>query len=186
MYLAVPRTAFGPESVVASAALASDAFLEGAAWHVLHRDVVAAVPRTSLVVDLHDVLVVEGCGAPGLPEKTLQEHLVLGQPLLQDLQRHVPPQVFIVPQVDLGHAPAAEAAEDLVAAVEEGRTHGRSLPVAARRKRHTVPYPVSSPATSAPSSEEEGEATAGGEAGAAEDDGAVEDEGGVEDGATDE
>ena len=64
----------------------------------------------------------------GAGAETLQEDLFVDQPLPEDLQRHVSPQNLVARQVDLGHAPAPEAAEDLVAAVAEGSAHRGSLP----------------------------------------------------------
>ncbi len=103
----------------------NDAFLERPAGDVLHRDVVAPVLRGAPVVDLDDVRVGERRHAQGLATEPLDELLVLGVLVAEHLEGHVPLQELVAGQVHLGHASAAQGAQDDVAVVYRGgRLHG--------------------------------------------------------------
>jgi hypothetical protein len=59
----------------------------------------------------------------GLAPEALDELLVGGVPVVQHLDRHLPPQLLVLGEVDVGHPAGAELAKDPVAAVDEGVDH---------------------------------------------------------------
>ena len=93
-------------------AVAGEPLAEVLPLHVFLDDVVQAVDVAHLV-DLHDVGVHQRGGGLGLALETLQIGLVAGQLRLEDLDRHPAFQRALLGQVDLGHGPAAQAAEQL-------------------------------------------------------------------------
>ena len=62
----------------------------------------------------------EAGGALCLAAEALDELLVLGVALVEELDRDPPPELLVLGQVDARHAPRAELAHDAVAAVEDG------------------------------------------------------------------
>src|SRR6185312_8051321 len=52
--------------------------------------------------------------------EALDELAVLGEAPVEDLQRHLAPELKVLRAVDLGHSPAAEAVQHAVAAVDDG------------------------------------------------------------------
>jgi len=86
---------------------------------VLHRDVVGAVPLPA-VVDADHVGVLEPRRARGLPPEALHEVLVLREPTVQELERHLATELVVVGAEDVGHPARADAAHDAVALVDDG------------------------------------------------------------------
>ena len=99
-------------------ALADEQLLQRRAVEVLHRDVVGVLGLAA-VVDADDVRVAEAGGGPRLALEALDELLVTGVTLVQDLQGDLAAELLVLGQVDLGHAAGAELAHDPVAAVEQ-------------------------------------------------------------------
>ena len=58
--------------------------------------------------------------AGGLALEALDELVVLGEVVVQDLDRQVPTQQLVLGQVHVGHAAGAEARDHPVAAVDDG------------------------------------------------------------------
>src|SRR5215217_7074713 len=98
------------------------AFFERPPRHVFHRYVRGTVLRFPAIIDLDDVQVGEG-GAPHLALETLDELLVIGELLPQDLERHVPIEDLVVGQAYSGHPSAAQGADDAVTVVYDGFLH---------------------------------------------------------------
>jgi hypothetical protein len=84
---------------------------------------VVAVLGVALVVDLHDVGVVERRGAPGFALEALDEGFVVRVALPEDLERYVPAQNLVAGQVHLGHSSASQEIPRDVAAIDEGSPH---------------------------------------------------------------
>ena len=100
-------------------AVLADDRLQRAPGDVLHRDVVGAVPLAA-VEDADDVRVRERRRARGLALEALDELVVLGEVVVQDLDGQVPPQQLVLGEVHVGHAARAQARDDPVAAVDDG------------------------------------------------------------------
>ena len=92
--------------------------LQRSPFEVLHRDVVGPL-RVAAVEDRDDVRMVEARGALRLPAEPLDELLVGGMALVQQLQRDIPAQLLVLGEVDVGHPARAELALDHVAPVED-------------------------------------------------------------------
>jgi hypothetical protein len=92
--------------------------LEGAAAEVLHRDVVRALGLPA-VVDLNDVRMRQAGGVLRLTAEALDELLVGGVPLVQDLDRDPAAELLVLGEVDVRHPSGPELAQDAVAPVEE-------------------------------------------------------------------
>ena len=98
--------------------VADEQLLQRAPFEVLHRDVVRPL-RVAAVEDRDDVRMVEARGALRLAAEALDELLVGGMPLVQQLQRHVPAQFLVLGEVHVGHPARAELALDHIAPVED-------------------------------------------------------------------
>ena len=90
-------------------AVLADDRLQRAPGDVLHRDVVGAVPLAA-VEDADDVRVRQRGRAGGLAPEALDELLVLGEVVVQDLDRDLPAQQLVLGQVHVGHAAGARGA----------------------------------------------------------------------------
>ena len=105
--------------------------LERAPLEVLHRDVVGALGLAA-VVDRDDVRVREPGGVLRLAAEALDELLVAGVPVVEDLDRDAPAELLVFGEIDVRHAARAELPDDQVAPVEEpvdegiARGHRRS------------------------------------------------------------
>jgi hypothetical protein len=99
-------------------ALGDDPVLQAPALQVLHRDVVGTLGLAP-VVDGDDVRVGQARRVLGLAPEALDELVVARVPLVQDLDRHAPPELLVLGEVDVGHPARAELAQDAVAPVEE-------------------------------------------------------------------
>ena len=66
------------------------------------------------------MLVLQAGGARRLATEALDELAVLGEAAVEDLQRHLAPELEVLGAVDLGHAAAAQAVQHAVAAVDDG------------------------------------------------------------------
>ena len=100
------------------AALLLQIFLEGHALDEFHYDIVRAV-LVSDVIDRNDVVMAELCNSTGLDGKTLADVGVLGERLLEDLDRHVSSEYGIARAVDHRHAAYADHIDQLIAAAEQ-------------------------------------------------------------------
>ena len=106
-----------------------DQLLERATVEVLHRDVVGALGLAS-VVDRNDVRMREARRVLGLAAEALDELLVAGVALVQDLDRDATAEHLVFGEIDVRHAAHAELALDAVAPVEKrvdqrvGNSHG--------------------------------------------------------------
>ena len=99
-------------------AASEDQLLEAAALDHLHRDVVGALGLAA-VVDRDDVRVRERRSRLRLAPEALDEELVVRVAVVQDLDRHAPPELLVLGQIHVRHAAGAELAQDPVAPVEE-------------------------------------------------------------------
>jgi hypothetical protein len=115
-------TLWGLRSQRLDGRLLADELLERAPGQVLHRDVVGAVPLPA-VVDADHVLMREPGRARGLAAEALDELVVLREAAVQELERHLAPELLVLGAEDVGHPAGAEPAEDLVAAVDHGVGH---------------------------------------------------------------
>ena len=95
-----------------------DQLLQRAAVEVLHRDVVRPL-RLAAVVDRDDVRLREPGRVLRLAAEALDELLVGGVAVVEDLDRDAAAELLILREVDVRHPTRAELADDLVAAVEE-------------------------------------------------------------------
>ena len=111
--------------------LLPDQLLERAAREVLHRDVVRVVVLAA-VVDADDVRVLEAGGGLGLAPEALDEARVLGEPVVQELQRDLAPELLVLGEEHIGHASGAEPGDDLVPPIDQR---------AAGELGHGVTYP---------------------------------------------
>src|SRR3712207_146862 len=84
-----------------------DPVLQGAAGNVLHGYVVDAVLGLAAVEDGDDERAGQGGGALGLAPEALDEVLVFGVAVLEQLERDVPVQDSVIRQEHVGHAAAA-------------------------------------------------------------------------------
>jgi hypothetical protein len=81
--------------------------LQRAPGHVLHRDVIGAVPLAT-VEYADDVLVGERRGARGLAPEALDELLVFGEVMVKHLHGDLTSEQLVLGEIDLRHAPRAE------------------------------------------------------------------------------
>ncbi len=88
---------------LADAQPAADQVLERGALDVLHRDPVAPVGLAA-VVDADYVRVLEAGGGLGLAAEALDELRVLGEALVQELERDPAVEHLVVGEPDVGHA----------------------------------------------------------------------------------
>ena len=102
-----------------SGASVADELLERAPGQVLHRDVVGLLVGAA-VIDADDVGVLQAGRGLGLAPEALDEAGVGGEAAVQQLEGHLAPELLVLGQVDVGHAAAAQARDDLVAAVDQG------------------------------------------------------------------
>ncbi len=102
--------------------------LQRAAGDVLHRDVVGAVPLAA-VEDADDVRVRQRGGARGLAPEALDELLVFGEVVVQDLDGDLAAEQLVLGEVDVGHAARAEPRDHAVAPVDDrlGLNHGAAF-----------------------------------------------------------
>jgi hypothetical protein len=100
-----------------------DQLLQRAAVEVLHRDVVRAL-RLAAVVDRDDVGVRETRRVLRLAAEALDELVVAGVAVVEDLDRDTPAEHFVLGEVDVRHAARAELAQDAIAPIEEGVDQG--------------------------------------------------------------
>jgi hypothetical protein len=91
---------------------------------VLHGDVVGAVLCLAAVEDGDDERAGQGGGAPCLAPEALDEVLVLGVAVLEQLERDVAVEDPVVRQEHVGHAAAARQGPQLVPVVDEVLAHG--------------------------------------------------------------
>ena len=75
--------------------------------------------RLAAVVDRDHVRVRQRGRALRLPVEALDELLVAGVALVQDLDRDPPPEHLVLGEVDVGHPAASDPLQDPVAPVEE-------------------------------------------------------------------
>ena len=87
---------------------ADEQLLERSPVQVLHRDVVGALGLAA-VVDRDDVRVRERGGVLRFAAEALDELLVGGVAVVEDLDRDAAPELLVLGQVDVGHAPGARA-----------------------------------------------------------------------------
>src|ERR671923_4636 len=99
-------------------ALRDNPILEAPPLEVLHRDVVGALGLAP-VVDRDDVGVREASRVLRLAPEALDERVVARVPVVEDLDRDAPAELLVLGEVDVGHAPRAEPADDAIAPVEE-------------------------------------------------------------------
>jgi hypothetical protein len=95
----------------------ADHFFETLSLQVFHGDVIAAV-RLAPVIDADDVGMVEPGGRLRLAAKTGHELVIAGIALVEDLDRHLAPEVGVAGQEDVSHPAAAQAFDDLVTVVK--------------------------------------------------------------------
>ncbi len=95
--------------------LLADQLLERAPGQVLHRDVVRPVERPA-VVHADDVRVLEAGGRLRLAAEPLDEARILGEPLVEQLQRDLAAELLVLGQEHVGHPAGAQPRHDLVAA----------------------------------------------------------------------
>ncbi len=93
--------------------------LQRASRQVLHRDVVGAVPLAAIEHGDH-IGVGEPGGAGGLAAEALDELLVLGEAMVQQLERDLASEQRVVGEVHVGHAAGAEPLGDAIAPVDQG------------------------------------------------------------------
>ena len=86
---------------------------ERAPRQVLHNDVVGVVVLAA-VVDADHVGVLEPGRRLGLTAEALDESGILGEPPVEQLQRHPAPELLILGAEHVGHASAAQAREELI------------------------------------------------------------------------
>ena len=104
-------------------AVADEQLLERAPVEVLHRDVVGALGAAA-VEDRDDVRVVQAGGALRLAPEPLDELLVGGMPVVEQLQRDAASELLILGEIDVRHPARAELALDHVALVEDAVDQG--------------------------------------------------------------
>jgi hypothetical protein len=100
-----------------------DTLFERAPRDLLHCYIRGTVLRFPAIVDLDDVRVREAGGALGLALEALDELLVVGELLPQDLESYVPIEDLVVGQVHLGHPSATQGMTDAVTVVYDGFLH---------------------------------------------------------------
>jgi hypothetical protein len=98
--------------------LLADQLLQRPPRQVLHRDVVGAVEGAA-VVDADDVRMLQPRGGLGLAAEALDETGILGKPAVQQLQRHLAPELQVLGEEHIGHPARAEPGDDLVAAIDD-------------------------------------------------------------------
>ena len=126
---------------------ARDQVLERGALDVLHRDPVAAVGLAA-VVDADDVRVLEAGRGLRLAPEALDELGVLGEALVQELERHAAAEHRVVGEPDVGHPAAAEPADQRVAVADP--LSRASSAISPLEQRSPSPGSRSGPATSPP------------------------------------
>jgi hypothetical protein len=99
--------------------------LERAPSDVLHRDVVGAL-ELAAVVDRHDVLVRQACGARRLASETLHELVIPGEPRMQQLDGDLAVQAEVLGATHASGPALAELLAQFVAAVNQA--HAQRLP----------------------------------------------------------
>ena len=95
-----------------------DQLLQRATVEVLHRDVVGAF-RLAAVIDRDDVRMRKAGCVLRLTAEALDELIVAGVTVVQDLDRDAPAEHLVFGQVDVRHPTRAELAQDAVTPVEE-------------------------------------------------------------------
>ncbi len=95
-----------------------DQLLEAAALDHLHGDVVRPLGLAA-VVDGDDVRVREAGRGLRLAPEALDEEVVAGVAVVEDLDGDAAPELLVLGEVDVRHAAGAELSQDPVAAVEE-------------------------------------------------------------------
>src|ERR1041385_6112741 len=95
-----------------------DELLQRAPASVLHRDVVGALGLAP-VVDRDDAGMRQRRRVLRLAPEALDKLLVVRVAVVEDLDRHAAAELLVLREVDVGHAPRAELAQNLVAPVEE-------------------------------------------------------------------
>ena len=105
-------------AVLVERRLGGDDLLERAPREVLHRDVVGAVVLAA-VEDAHDVRVLEPGRRTRLAPEALDELLVLREPAVEHLERHLAAEVGVLGAVDVRHPARADPADDAVARVDQ-------------------------------------------------------------------
>ena len=98
-------------------ALGAEDVAQCAPLDVLHDDEVRAI-LLSPVVDADDVGVVERGGRLGFATEPFHERRIAGELREEGLERDVPREQPVTGEVDLGHAPLRQLAQDLVAVRE--------------------------------------------------------------------
>ena len=91
-------------------------FLQGAAHHVFHDDVIDIV-FIAAIVDIHDVRVGQSRRVAGFLPEPGHELLILDELVPQDLDAHIPVQYRIIAVEHLGHAATADFIDNLIATV---------------------------------------------------------------------
>ena len=81
------------------------------------------------VVHADHVRVLEPCRGLGLAAESLDELGVLGEALVQELERHAPAEHVVVGQPDIRHPAAAEAADQRVAVADSLSRLERHYPI---------------------------------------------------------
>ena len=71
------------------------------------------------IEDRHDVGVRERCCAGGLAPEALDELLVLGEVVVQELHRNVPAQQLVFGEVYVCHPPGTHSGEHAIAPVDD-------------------------------------------------------------------
>ena len=109
--------------------------------HILHDHEHQPVLADAEVRQVDDVVVLDAAGDLGLPPKAVRRPGGRRQAPLEDLDGHIAAQHPMPSPVDLGHAAAAEGAQDLVTARQDPTdrqvTRGvTALPCAPRRGHH--------------------------------------------------
>src|SRR5918999_259116 len=95
-----------------------DQLLQRLALEELHRDVVGAV-ELAPIEDPDDVRVLKGGGGLRLAAEALDELTVLGEPVVEHLQRHTALKVAVLDAPDVRHAAGSDPVERPVAPVDD-------------------------------------------------------------------
>ena len=98
---------------------ADDQLLERPPREILHRDVVRPLGLAA-VVDGDDVRVREPRSVLRLAPEALDERVVGGVPVVEDLDRDAPAELLVLGEIDVRHPAGAQLADDPVAPVEDG------------------------------------------------------------------
>ena len=95
-----------------------DQVLELRPVHVLHRDEVG-VAEVAAVEDPDHVRMLEAGGRLGLAPEALDELLVLGEAVVQDLDRDAAVELGVLGEPDVGHSAGADLVVEPVALVDD-------------------------------------------------------------------